>query len=296
MNGSDVRALQQLLTTAGFQTNLSGHFGGMTERSVVAFEKAYGLKANGVVSRVVLTQLRSVAAGSGGASPATVKAPSQPTVSAPTLTQGASGHWVQVLQEDLTFAGFPTQVDGQFSAGTAQNVIAFKQSRALATNSVVGPKAWAALQAAVQAAQSTPPVGKARLNRNGLVTAPANAPAAVQTMIAAANKIATLPYCYGGGHGRWVDSCYDCSGSTGWVLHAVGLLNVTEASGEMESYGVAGAGRWVTLFANAGHVYMQIAGLWFDTAAQGSNRLNDRWSTTRISPASGFVVRHPGGL
>jgi cell wall-associated NlpC family hydrolase len=217
-------------------------------------------------------------------------------VSAPTLTQGASGRWVQVLQEDLTFAGFPTQVDGQFGAGTAQNVIAFKQSKTLAANPVVGAKAWAALQAAVQAAQSTPPVGKARLNPNGLVTAPAGAPVAVQQMIAAANKIATLPYCYGGGHGRWVDSCYDCSGSTGWVLHAAGLLNVTEASGEMESYGAAGAGRWVTLFANAGHVYMQIAGLWFDTAAQGSNRLNDRWSTQRISPLSGFIVRHPGGL
>jgi peptidoglycan hydrolase-like protein with peptidoglycan-binding domain len=297
MNGNDVRALQNMLTQDGFQTTVSGHFGAMTERNVLAFERAFGLKANGIVTRVVVAQLHSVASGSGGSSAATtVKAASTPPVNAPTLTQGASGRWVRVLQEDLTFAGFPTQVDGQFGPGTAQNVIAFKQSKGLQANSVVGPKVWSTLQAAVQAVQSSPPVGKARLNPNGLVTAPSDAPPAVQTMIAAANKIATLPYCYGGGHGRWIDTCYDCSGSTGYVLHAAGLLSVTEASGEMESYGLPGAGRWVTMFANAGHVYMEIAGLWFDTAAQGSNRLNDRWSTARISPLSGFVVRHPGGL
>ncbi len=297
MTGGDVLVLQRMLTSAGFQTPSTSKFGSATQRSVVAFERAFGLKPNGVVSGQFVAQLRSVAGGSGGASPSsTVKTASQPQVSEPTIREGASGHWVQVLQEDLTSAGFPTQVDGQFGSGTAQNVIAFKQSKGLVANSVVGRKAWAALAAAVQTAQATPPTAKARLNSNGLVTAPANAPAAVQQMIVAANRIATLPYCYGGGHGRWNDSCYDCSGSTGYVLHAAGLLNVTEDSGEMESYGLPGTGQWVTMYANAGHVYMQIAGLWFDTAAQGSNRLNDRWSTQRISPASGFVVRHPGGL
>ena len=114
-------------------------------------------------------------------------------------------------------------------------------------------------------------------------------------MIAAANSIAFKPYVYGGGHGTWDSAGYDCSGSVGFALHGGGLLSQTEDSGEMESYGAAGAGRWITLWTNADHVYADIAGLWFDTAAQSSSNGNDRWSTRRISSAGGFVGRHPRG-
>lgn len=298
LSGSDVRVLQQLLTRAGFPSPVSGTFGAATERSVVAFERTYDLKRNGIASKAVIAQLRSVLGGSGGASPsASPAATTTTTVSgAPTLNEGATGHWVDVLQQDLSFAGYATQVDGNFGPGTAQSVIAFKQAKGLGANSVVGPKVWAALQAADQTVAATPPAALARLNPNGLVTAPAGAPAVVQEVIAAANQIAHLPYCYGGGHGRWVDSCYDCSGSVGYALHGGGLLSVTEDSGEMETYGSPGYGHWITLFTNAGHVYMQVAGLWFDTAAQSSSNGHDRWSTTRISPANGFIVRHPTGL
>jgi hypothetical protein len=68
-----------------------------------------------------------------------------------------------------------------------------------------------------------------------------------------------------------------------------------EDSGQMESYGSAGSGQWITLYANAGHVYAKIAGLWCDTGAQSSSNDRDRWSTRRASPAGGFVVRHPTG-
>jgi len=119
---------------------------------------------------------------------------------------------------------------------------------------------------------------------------------AVKEVIAAANAIATLPYIYGGGHATWNDTGYDCSGSTSFALHGAGLISAPEDSGELESYGQPGAGSWITLYANGGHVYMNIAGLWFDTAAQSSSNGNDRWSTTRISSASGFVVRHPLGF
>jgi hypothetical protein len=114
-------------------------------------------------------------------------------------------------------------------------------------------------------------------------------------VIAAANQIAFKPYIYGGGHGRWIDSGYDCSGSVSYALHGAGLISAPEASGELESYGAAGPGQWITIWANAGHTYMRIAGLYFDTAAQSRTNNNDRWSARRISPVSGYVVRHPSG-
>jgi cell wall-associated NlpC family hydrolase len=131
---------------------------------------------------------------------------------------------------------------------------------------------------------------------NGLAVAPADAPAVVKQVIAAANSIATTPYAVGGGHGSWKSSAYDCSGSVGFALHGGGLLSQTEDSGQMESYGAAGPGQWITLYTNAGHVYAKIAGLYFDTAAQSSSNDQDRWSTTRVSPAGGFMVRHPRGF
>ena len=146
----------------------------------------------------------------------------------------------------------------------------------------------------IPAAAQTVAGGKATLV-NGLAVAPANAPPAVKQVIAAANSIATTPYQYAGGHGSWNSPGYDCSGSVGFALHGGGLLSQTEDSGQMESYGAAGAGQWITLYANAGHVYAKIAGLWFDTAAQSSSNDQDRWSARRASPAGGFVVRHPRG-
>jgi hypothetical protein len=157
-----------------------------------------------------------------------------------------------------------------------------------------GTHASAPASSTAHAAQA-PAGGKATLV-NGLAVAPADAPAVVKQVIAAANSIATTPYLFAGGHGSWKSSGYDCSGSVGFALHGGGLLSQTEDSGQMESYGVPGAGQWITLYTNAGHVYAKIAGLYYDTAAQSSSNDQDRWSTQRISPAGGFVVRHPRGL
>jgi peptidoglycan hydrolase-like protein with peptidoglycan-binding domain len=297
MSGGDVATLQQLLTKAGFPTRPSGHFGATTQQNVVAFEHTYNLAANGIVTKAVVTQLQSVASAAGvtgGSSPAS--AASVVMAQSPRLTVGSTGHYVSELQQDLTFAGYATQVSGTFGQATAQNVKTFKHANGLRADTVVGFQTWQALRAAVQSIENTAPTGKARLNSSGLVTAPSDAPTVVQEVIQAANQIAKKPYCYGGGHGRWIDSCYDCSGSVGYALHAAGLLSVSEPSGAMESYGASGLGHWITLYTNAGHVYMHVAGLWFDTAAQDSSNGNDRWSTTRISPASGFMVRHPKGL
>jgi peptidoglycan hydrolase-like protein with peptidoglycan-binding domain len=296
MRGSDVRTLQQLLTKIGFTTPVNGKFGYNTERSVVRFERQFQVSGNGIVTKEAATELRKLVAGSssGGSSFAITAATAQP-VNAPVLKPGAVGSWVRTLQTDLTYVGYPTPIDGQFGATTQQTVNQFKQAHGFSADGIMGSQAWSALYAAVQQVENTP-TSKARLNPDGSVTPPSNAPTIIQTMIAAANRIATKPYCYAGGHGKWNDSCYDCSGSVSYVLHAAGLLSVSEDSTQLESFGSRAAGQWVTIWANAGHTYMEIAGMFFDTAAQSSNSLNDRWSKRNIENNSAFVVRHPTGL
>ena len=134
---------------------------------------------------------------------------------------------------------------------------------------------------------------RAVINRDGTASAPAGAPAAVRKIIAAANEIATKPYRYGGGHRSWKDTGYDCSGSVSYALYGARLLGAPRASGGFTNYGVRGAGRWVTIYANAGHMYMVVAGLRFDTS--GRDRAGTRWQT-KLRPTSGYAIRHPKGL
>ncbi|HEX5526434.1 MAG TPA: hypothetical protein VFX44_04430 [Solirubrobacterales bacterium] len=140
----------------------------------------------------------------------------------------------------------------------------------------------------------TGPPGKAMLV-NGRAIPPANAPTAVKQVIAAANKIRTKPYIWGGGHGRWWDSGYDCSGAVSFALHGGKLLSTPEPSGSLESWGSPGKGRWITVYANAGHAYAVIAGLRWDTAGV-TNGTGPRWHKSTRAAASGpFVARHPLG-
>jgi peptidoglycan hydrolase-like protein with peptidoglycan-binding domain len=293
--GSDVASLQRLLTRAGFAVPATGDFGAKTKHAVVSFERQYEMSANGVVTRSVVSVLESSVAGASGGGSFAVTASATAPVAAPMLSQGSKGTWVKTLQSDLTYLGYPTAIDGTFGATTKQTVNAFKVAHGFPADGVVGSQTWTALYTAVTQIEDTP-TAKARLNPDGSVTPPASAPQVIQKMILAGNQIDTKPYCYGGGHGRWKDSCYDCSGSVSYVLHAAGLLNVSEDSTELESFGARGPGRWVTIWANGGHTYMQIAGLWFDTAQQSSNPLNDRWAKRNIEDNSAFVVRHPNGL
>jgi cell wall-associated NlpC family hydrolase len=128
---------------------------------------------------------------------------------------------------------------------------------------------------------------------NGVAVPPLEAPEAVKQIIEAGNIIARSPYVWGGGHGKWIDKGYDCSGSVSFALAAAGLLNGPLDSGRLAQWGDAGPGRWVTIYANAGHVFMQVAGIRFDTSGQrvtGSRWQNDMRTT------AGFSVRHPSGL
>jgi hypothetical protein len=137
------------------------------------------------------------------------------------------------------------------------------------------------------------PTAKARLLPTGELIPPKSAPPRVKAVIEAANKIRTKPYIWGGGHARWWDKGYDCSGSVSYALHGGGFLNSPEPSGPLESWGEEGEGRWITVYANAGHAYAVIAGVRWDTAGDASGT-GPRWHPELLTN-EGFVARHPLG-
>lgn len=125
--------------------------------------------------------------------------------------------------------------------------------------------------------------------------APASAPAVVKQVIAAANRIRATPYVWGGGHARWWDKGYDCSGSVSYALHGGKLLEAPLVSGSFMTWGEPGPGRWITIYANQAHVYMVVAGLRWDTGGDPTGVTGPRWHAEPPYP-KGFVVRHPAGL
>ena len=131
-----------------------------------------------------------------------------------------------------------------------------------------------------------------RTNAGGLAQPPAGAPPQIGLVMAAGNAIAGLPYQYGGGHGSFQANAYDCSGSVSYALAAAGLVNSPMASGPFMSWGEAGPGQWITVYANPGHAFMVVAGWRFDTSALGTGT---RW-TRSMRGTGGFVARHPPGL
>ena len=157
----------------------------------------------------------------------------------------------------------------------------------------------AAARAAAAAHAGAGPVGTPSgpgglaTDAGGMVQAPAGAPAAVAQVIAAGNAIATLPYIWGGGHGSFQAAGYDCSGSVSYALAAAGLLSSPLDSTGFESWGDPGPGRWITVFANAGHAWMEVAGWRFDTVALAET--GTRWAQGG-GEFGGFVERHPPGL
>ncbi|MGA9858901.1 MAG: hypothetical protein WBQ18_13640 [Solirubrobacteraceae bacterium] len=132
---------------------------------------------------------------------------------------------------------------------------------------------------------------------NGLAYAPVNAPQAVKEAIWAGDQIRHKPYLYGGGHGTWKDSGYDCSGSVSYVLHAAGLIKIAKDSSDFASWGQSGTGQWITVYTNPGHAFVQIAGIRLDTSAeQDPNPApgdGPRWRPL-MNTINGFQARHPG--
>jgi len=240
-----------------------------------------------------------------------------------TLREGTTGHDVKVLQNFLTRAGLRTTQDGEFGAGTTKAVMAFEAFQQRTVDGVVtrldvlvlrdvvtngGAVAKSAGTGGALPKNSAPPpklppetpppvvLGpgmKATVGDDGLAVVPILAPPVVQQVIIAGNKIAKMPYIYGGGHGKWEDAGYDCSGSVSYALHGAGLLDESMPSGGFMTWGDPGPGQWITLYANGGHIFMTVAGLRFDTSGRSS--AGSRWQADMRS-ASGYTVRHPTGL
>lgn len=247
------------------------------------------------------------------------------------LRLGSHGSDVKSLQKLLTKAGFKATADGDYGRGTRTAVRRFQKVATLSVTGVADQPTVVTLKTAVASVAATPagpdggagfgsvsmtgdtgtaatatpaataatappataPAGQATLAADGVTAvAPAGAPAVIVAMIAAANRIATTPYRYGGGHGSFDDTAYDCSGSVSYALHGAGLLDQTMVSGDLARWGDAGPGRWVTIYANDEHVYMYVAGLRFDTSGQKTT--GSRWQTAPRSN-TGFTVRHPTG-
>lgn len=144
-------------------------------------------------------------------------------------------------------------------------------------------------------AKASPEGGaETRLHPNGEAIPPVGAPEAVQRVVEAGNMIARSPYRWGGGHGRWLDNGYDCSGSVSFALYAGHLLENPMTSGTLMRWGAPGRGRWITVYANPGHVFMVVGGLRFDTSGRRGTR-GSRWQPG-MRGTSGYVVRHPPGL
>jgi cell wall-associated NlpC family hydrolase len=128
---------------------------------------------------------------------------------------------------------------------------------------------------------------------DGTAVVPLDAPQVVATVVAAANAIATTPYKWGGGHGAWADSGYDCSGSVSFALAGAGLLQSPLVAAQFMRWGAPGPGRWITIYASPGHTFMVVAGLRYDTSGA---RGGTRWQPAAGRSYAGFTQRHPPGL
>ncbi len=140
----------------------------------------------------------------------------------------------------------------------------------------------------------TPVAGGFSVGGNGTIPIPSGVPEAVQRVVAGGNAIADFPYIWGGGHASFVANGYDCSGSVSYALAAGGLLSAPLVSGDLANWGEPGPGRWITIYANAGHTFMDVDGWWFDTAGR-SGPYASRWLVSQPS-LEGYAVRHPPGL
>jgi len=278
MHGRSVKKLQLNLSRAGFHTFADGAFGPATKASLMRWERWRGRRVDGVATRRDRRALRRSA-----------------RFGTRLLRQGMRGRDVRGLQYYLNRRGAGLSRDGAFGPMTRAAVASWESRAGRRADGVATRPDQHALQHARGRIRRAPAPSRpvhAWISRRGFAHAP-GAPARVRRMIRAGNRIAKKPYKYGGGHGSWNDSGYDCSGSVSYALHGAGLVSRPRDSGEFMSWGASGRGDWITIYANSGHVYMMVAGIRFDTS--GRDEDGTRWHDTRAS-RDGYAVRHPSGL
>jgi len=268
-HGPIVEKLQRAL-----HLHADGVFGGHTKTVVKRFQRRHHLHADGIVGPATWRALHI----GGGA----------PQRKSHSKSGGSKKSSVKALQRRLHITS-----DGVFGAGTNAAVRRFQRRQGLTVDGVVGPATWRALGLSGK----RPTLKRPRSNRGGgNGNSGGGQPGRIARAIRAANRIARKPYLYGGGHGSFNSSGYDCSGSLSYVLHAAGLLRTSLTSGGFMNWGSPGRGRWLTIYANGGHAWMTIK------TSRGLRRYDKsgmddgtRWDR-QIPSSSGYSVRHPTGF
>jgi peptidoglycan hydrolase-like protein with peptidoglycan-binding domain len=291
--GSAVKRLQSAL-----KLPVDGDFGPETEAAIRRLQARHGLSVDGVVGPETWSVL-GIHSSATLTPPASAIAHHHSHHHASVASAGsssdeggeASGNAVERLQKALKISP-----DGEFGPATEAAVRRLQARHGLTPDGVVGPETWAALgihtEGTLTPSASVRESGESGESGSGSSSSSGGS-GVVARVIAAGDEIATTPYIWGGGHGSFQSSGYDCSGSVSYALHGAGLLSSPEDSSALESYGEPGPGRYITIYANAEHAFMVVDGKRFDTVALSET--GTRWSDSMTSTA-GFVARHPAGL
>jgi peptidoglycan hydrolase-like protein with peptidoglycan-binding domain len=272
MQGFDVTILQRDLSALNYRIPASGRFNALTLQELKAFQRRYHLTVDGVAGPTTISALKRL-----------LSSKLHITESALAAKEIATGAAVNTTSDSAPLPTGDSGLSGGVGLGTTTST----------TTTGTGTTGTDTTTSGTTTPTST--VQDATLI-NGLAVPGPGTPQVIVQMLDAANQIAFDPYIYGGGHASFTAAGYDCSGSVSYVLHAGNLLATPLDSEQFLQYGLAGPGNWITIYTNGPtHAYMEIAGLWFDTAAQTALNGNDRWSPVQIAePGYGhFQARHP---
>ena len=266
MQGFDVTILQRDLSALNYRIPASGRFNASTQQQLKAFQRRFHLTVDGVAGPTTISALKRL-----------LSSKLHITESALAAKEIASGVAVTATSDNAPLPAGDTGLSGGAGLSTTTTGTTTTGTDTTSTTTTTSTAQDATLI-------------------NGLAVPAPGTPQVIVRMLQAANQIAFDPYVYGGGHGSFIAAGYDCSGSVSYVLHAGNMLATPLDSEQFLQYGLAGKGNWITIYTNGPtHAYMEIAGLWFDTAAQTATNGNDRWSQTEIAePGYGhFQPRHP---